>query len=152
MWLERQQNWRITPIKRGKRWKIRRYMSSLMIRVTHSWKGWGCWYLHNLQLSPDSPWIPSAQCPARSAAPHRSISLCPLQASEPDASSEDSLVYAVPVSHAENQASLPTCGPLMVRNERAPEHPEPQGLSLLQLNPESVDMGWGQLQQGCLSS
>lgn len=35
-----------------------------------------------------------------------------------------------------------TCGPWMLINERAPEHPEPQGLSQLQLNPESVAMGW----------
>lgn len=96
--------------KRGKRWKIRRYMSSLMIRVTQSWNGWGCWYLHNPQLSPDSTWIPSAQCPALPAAPHRPTSLCPLQASEPDASSEDSLARATPVTHAENQASLVALG------------------------------------------
>jgi len=50
--------------KRGKRWKIRRYMSSLMIRVTQSWKGWGCWYLHNPSFL-----LTAHEFPQRSAQP-----------------------------------------------------------------------------------
>lgn len=125
------------------RWNI---SSSFMICMTQSWKGvyttpsfllMACEHLHHsIQPSPTlqhqlpAP-LPPVPCSGLKTQGTFRWQLSPCPASH----------------HTGNQAILAASSPSMLKNERAPEHPEPWGLSLLWLEPVtalSTGMGgWG---------